>query len=112
MTPTAIAQTVAKLYTAAGRHYGKVELEVYAEALYDVDDDIGRQACRDVIRTVDLGARAPTPKDILDAARTIQQRVRLERAATRGLPADTGPLLPVEENRRRLREALELLHKR
>ena len=36
MTPQGVAQLVARLYTAAGRHYGKVEMEVYSDALYDI----------------------------------------------------------------------------
>ena len=109
MTPHAIAQTVAKLYTAAGRHYGKVEFEVYADALHDIDDETGAQACRNVIRNIDLGTRAPTPKDVLDAARAIQ---RLCREAQPKLPESTGPLLPVDENLRRLREVSARLRKK
>lgn len=106
MTPHAIAQTVAKLYTAAGRHYGKVEFEVYAEALHDIDDETGAEACRNAIRNIDLGTRAPTPKDVLDAARAIQRR---RRDAQPSLPDFTGPLLPEEENLERVRRQLEWL---
>lgn len=106
MTPQAIAQTVAKLYTAAGRHYGKVEFEVYAEALHDVDDATGAEACRNVIRNIDLGTRAPTPKDVLDAARAILRKRREERPK---LPEATGPLLPEDENLERVRRQLEWL---
>lgn len=106
MTPHAIAQVVAKLYTAAGRHYGKVELEVYAEALDDVDDEYGLKACRQVIREVDLGTRAPTPKDVLDAARLIRRRSE----PSEPLPAlPDVPCLSMEENARRMGEAVRRL---
>lgn len=108
MTPTAIAQTVARLYTAAGRHYGQVELQVYAEALEDLDDELGTRAARDVIRGVDLGARAPSPRLVLDAAIAIRRREAADRP---GLAEHTDPPLPPEENARRMGEAAARLRK-
>lgn len=106
MTPQAIALVVAKLYTAAGRHYGKVEFEVYADALDDIDDDTGQQACRLVIRNCDFSSSAPNPKLMIDAARSVQ---RNRRAATPALVESTDNALPMEENARRMREAVARL---
>lgn len=102
MTPTALAQVVARLYTAAGRNYGKVELEVWSEALDDINDDEAIRASKALVKNVDLMAHPPAPKVLRDAVLDERKRIR---DATPALPTVAGPLLPVEESLRRLHEA-------
>lgn len=109
MTPKALARLVATLYTASGRHYGEVELEVFATALENVDDELGLLAGKRIIQSVDLGTRAPNPYLVLEQARAIK---RAQQDATPRLPESTEPLLPVDENLRRLREVSERLRKK
>lgn len=106
MTPKALARAVATLYTAAGRNYGQVELEVYDRALSDVDDDLGAEAVDIVVRSVDLGTRAPSPTLILDAVGALRRRRALARPA---LPESTGPALSKAERLERVRALRETL---
>lgn len=104
MTPNAVAGVVARLFAASGRHYGEVELEVYAEALSDLSDELGVRAARDVVRSVDMGLRAPSPHLVIEAAARLREQ-DAERARD-NIPAieeSTGPYLSVEENMARLR---------
>lgn len=106
MTPTALARVVAMLYTAAGRHYGEVELEVFSLALEDVTDERGLQAAKNIIRNLDLGQRAPSPYIVIEEARSIARRELENQLA---LPSHTGPFLSREENARRMGEAARAL---
>lgn len=106
MTPKALARAVATLFTAAGRNYGSVELEVYFQTLSGVDDEEGLAAVEDVVAAVDLGQRAPSPMLVLDAVRAIRRRRSLAQPA---LVESTGPALSKSENLERVRMLRERL---
>jgi hypothetical protein len=108
MTPQALAKVVARLYTAAGRNYGKVELEVWADALDDITDEEGEHVARGLVRNVDMASRIATPAVVRDAVMKLRGE---RRDAVPALEPVTGPLLPVEENLRRIDEARKLIIK-
>lgn len=104
MTPKGVAGVVARLFAASGRHYGEVELQVYSEALEEISDELGVNAALEVIRTNDLGVRAPSPNLVLQAAwRFRQQQAERTRAQTPALPESTDPYLDRDENLARIR---------
>lgn len=98
MSPGAIERLVTKLYAAAGaREATDVDFEVYHEALEDVSDDRGMQACRELIKGVDLVTHKPSPALVIETARHIANREYLNRCETHGLPEATGePVAPRE----------------
>lgn len=70
MTEGAVAELVARLFAAAGRNYGETHLEVYAEALATVPDDVGREASRNLARHVSWD-RPPSVGLVMDEVQAI-----------------------------------------
>ncbi len=93
MSPPAVARLVARLFAASGRDFGRSHLEVYAEALADVDDEIGEAAGRRLVRHVDW-ERPPSVRLVLDEVQAGLRRRDAERPA---IAEATGePLAPAE----------------
>lgn len=58
------------LFIGAGRQAGDGEWTVWASALAAVDEDGAEEIVQTILRSVDLGARAPTPALYLEHRRT------------------------------------------
>jgi hypothetical protein len=66
MTPDAVAEVVARIYTAAGRHAGDAEALVFAEALDKVHDDVALEAAKSLVCREDWSRRPPSPAMLLE----------------------------------------------
>lgn len=86
MTEDGVSELVARLFAAAGREFGKTHLEVYADALENVADDVGREAARNLARHVSW-ERPPSVGMVLDEVNAILRRRALELP---GIPEATG----------------------
>lgn len=101
-TKQTTATAVAALYTAAGRNYAEVELSLYHNVLADADDATVQEAVADIIRSVDLGRRPPSPALVLETVRGIIHRRELE---NQPLAIEAAP--PSPEQRESIRAHIE-----
>lgn len=70
MTEQGVGELVARLFAAAGRNYGDTHLEVYADALETVPDDVGREAGKNLARHVSW-ERPPSVGMVMDEVQAI-----------------------------------------
>ncbi len=80
MTEDGVAELVARMFAAAGREFGKTHLEVYADALENVSDDVGREAARNLARHVSW-EKPPSVGMVLDEVNAILRLRQLETPA-------------------------------
>lgn len=105
---TTVAEIVTRLYTAAGRRFGDPEFVLYAEALAGVDAAMAVEASRRVVAKVDLGARPPTPRLLLEWVGVLKAEERARRLA---IPSATGPLTAPDVAREEIAAARRQLAK-
>lgn len=78
----ATADAVARLFTAAGRRYGKVECQLFLEALADIGDEELRAAVRTIVSREEwVGARGPSPGMVRAVVSATRRRAELDRPA-------------------------------
>lgn len=77
---------VARMFAAAGREFGKTHLEVYADALENVDDEVGREAARNLARHVSW-ERPPSVGLVMDEVNAI---IRNRQRSTPAIEEATG----------------------
>lgn len=87
MTEGAVAELVARLFAAAGRNYGDTHLEVYADALETVPDDVGREAGRNLARHVSW----ETPPSVGLVVAEVQAILRNRQELVPAIEEATGP---------------------
>lgn len=81
-TKAIIADSVARLYTSAGRSYGQVECQLFMEALRDIaDDELVRATQVVVCREIWEGWRSPSPGMIRTEVRMMRTRANADRLA-------------------------------
>lgn len=81
-TNPAIGDAVARLFTSAGRTYGKVECQLFMEGLSDITDDELTLATQTIIRREEwAGFRNPSPAIVRAEVRTIRARAALDQLA-------------------------------
>lgn len=71
MNPPTVVAVVTRLYAAAGRRAGEVDLEVWGEALAALDDGLALEATRRLVREVDLAAHPPSPHQVIQVYRRL-----------------------------------------
>lgn len=107
-TKQTTAAAVAALYTAAGRNYAETELSLYHNALTGLDDDDVAQAVADIVRSVDLGQRPPSPALVMETIRDNKRRAALENQPL-GLPEPSKTPQQVDRVKQIIEETREKL---